>query len=215
MIFNINSTRGQTRFLTCVARVTCLVLIMFSHCGFIELFPCAISSRLNVVYEGAMVYIVFFLLIFSLLSSMALLHSVLFSATPLLVLRRGPYPTTISFGRATGIDMLSHLPISTSMTNIASWCSPRPTTPIRTCSHRDLFTWVTSVLPISYTNVHHHANIAVHLAHAILKDRPWVQQRIMYPFHRSLILPTPSPSSYPSRSHLVVGSLRQTQFSSS
>ena len=26
MIFNINSTRGQTRFLTCVARVTCLVL---------------------------------------------------------------------------------------------------------------------------------------------------------------------------------------------
>ena len=24
MIFNINSTRGQTRFLTCVARVTCL-----------------------------------------------------------------------------------------------------------------------------------------------------------------------------------------------
>ena len=27
MIFNINSTRGQTRFLTCVARVTCLVNI--------------------------------------------------------------------------------------------------------------------------------------------------------------------------------------------
>ena len=25
MIFNINSTRGQTRFLTCIARVTCLV----------------------------------------------------------------------------------------------------------------------------------------------------------------------------------------------
>ena len=25
MIFNINSARGQTRFLTCVARVTCLV----------------------------------------------------------------------------------------------------------------------------------------------------------------------------------------------
>ena len=25
MIFNMNSTRGQTRFLTCVARVTCLV----------------------------------------------------------------------------------------------------------------------------------------------------------------------------------------------
>ena len=25
MMFNINSTRGQTRFLTCVARVTCLV----------------------------------------------------------------------------------------------------------------------------------------------------------------------------------------------
>ena len=25
MIFNIKSTRGQTRFLTCVARVTCLV----------------------------------------------------------------------------------------------------------------------------------------------------------------------------------------------
>ena len=28
MIFNINSTRGQTRFLTCVARVTCLVGII-------------------------------------------------------------------------------------------------------------------------------------------------------------------------------------------
>ena len=27
MIFNINSTRVQTRFLTCVARVTCLVII--------------------------------------------------------------------------------------------------------------------------------------------------------------------------------------------
>ena len=27
MIFNINSTRGQTRVLTCVARVTCLVYI--------------------------------------------------------------------------------------------------------------------------------------------------------------------------------------------
>ena len=26
MILNINSTRGQTRFLTCVARVTCLVI---------------------------------------------------------------------------------------------------------------------------------------------------------------------------------------------
>ena len=26
LIFNINSTRGQTRFLTCVARVTCLCL---------------------------------------------------------------------------------------------------------------------------------------------------------------------------------------------
>ena len=26
MIFNINSTRGQTRFITCVARVTCLVM---------------------------------------------------------------------------------------------------------------------------------------------------------------------------------------------
>ena len=33
MIFNISSTRGQTRFLTCVARVTCLVLIKrHSHC---------------------------------------------------------------------------------------------------------------------------------------------------------------------------------------
>ena len=30
MIFNINSTRGQTRFLTCVARVTCLVAIIRS-----------------------------------------------------------------------------------------------------------------------------------------------------------------------------------------
>ena len=29
MIFNINSSRGQTRFLTCVARVTCLVYVMF------------------------------------------------------------------------------------------------------------------------------------------------------------------------------------------
>ena len=28
MILNINSTRGQTRFLTCVARVTCLVLLI-------------------------------------------------------------------------------------------------------------------------------------------------------------------------------------------
>ena len=28
MIFNINSTRGQTRFLTCVARVTCLVIVI-------------------------------------------------------------------------------------------------------------------------------------------------------------------------------------------
>ena len=28
MIFNINSTRGQTRFLACVARVTCLVIII-------------------------------------------------------------------------------------------------------------------------------------------------------------------------------------------
>ena len=28
MIFNINSTRRQTRFLTCVARVTCLVYII-------------------------------------------------------------------------------------------------------------------------------------------------------------------------------------------
>ena len=27
MIFSINSTRGQTRFLTCVARVTCLVIL--------------------------------------------------------------------------------------------------------------------------------------------------------------------------------------------
>ena len=31
MIFNINSTGGQTRFLTCAARVTCLVLILLSH----------------------------------------------------------------------------------------------------------------------------------------------------------------------------------------
>ena len=29
MIFNINSSRGQTRFLTCVARVTCLVYNMY------------------------------------------------------------------------------------------------------------------------------------------------------------------------------------------
>ena len=31
MIFNINSTRGQTRFLTCVARVTCLVISNVLH----------------------------------------------------------------------------------------------------------------------------------------------------------------------------------------
>ena len=30
MIFNSNSTRGQTRFLTCVARVTCLVVLIRS-----------------------------------------------------------------------------------------------------------------------------------------------------------------------------------------
>ena len=30
MIFNINSTRGEMRFLTCVARVTCLVSVI-SH----------------------------------------------------------------------------------------------------------------------------------------------------------------------------------------
>ena len=30
MIFNINSTRGQTRFLTCLARVTCLVIISYN-----------------------------------------------------------------------------------------------------------------------------------------------------------------------------------------
>ena len=33
MIFNINSSRGQTRFITCVARVTCLVHINYAgHC---------------------------------------------------------------------------------------------------------------------------------------------------------------------------------------
>ena len=37
MIFNINSTRGQMRFLTCVARVTCLVsLICIYHVGHIR-----------------------------------------------------------------------------------------------------------------------------------------------------------------------------------
>ena len=30
MIFNIHSTRGQTRFLTCVARVTCLVYLILT-----------------------------------------------------------------------------------------------------------------------------------------------------------------------------------------
>ena len=37
MIFNINSTRGQTRFLMCVARVTCLVYIMYAcmYMGFV------------------------------------------------------------------------------------------------------------------------------------------------------------------------------------
>ena len=34
MIFNINSTRGQTRFLTCVARVTCLVYYKYVNCCF-------------------------------------------------------------------------------------------------------------------------------------------------------------------------------------
>ena len=33
MIFNINSTRGQTRFLTFVAQVTCLVFITFPYCS--------------------------------------------------------------------------------------------------------------------------------------------------------------------------------------
>ena len=33
MIFNINSTRGQTRFLTCVARVTCLMYILLKSVG--------------------------------------------------------------------------------------------------------------------------------------------------------------------------------------
>ena len=33
MIFNINSTRGQTWFLTFVARVTCLVFITFPYCS--------------------------------------------------------------------------------------------------------------------------------------------------------------------------------------
>ena len=28
MICNINSTRGQTRFLACVARVTCIVVVI-------------------------------------------------------------------------------------------------------------------------------------------------------------------------------------------
>ena len=31
MIFDINSTRGQTRFLTCVARVTCQVCYKVLH----------------------------------------------------------------------------------------------------------------------------------------------------------------------------------------
>ena len=50
MIFNINSTRGQTRFLTCVARVTCLVLIMYTSCQifffffFVSLFDFLVSS---------------------------------------------------------------------------------------------------------------------------------------------------------------------------
>ena len=32
MNFNINSTRGQTRFPTCVARVTCLVIVSSHLC---------------------------------------------------------------------------------------------------------------------------------------------------------------------------------------
>ena len=31
MIFSINSTRGQMRFLTCVARVTCLVSVIVDY----------------------------------------------------------------------------------------------------------------------------------------------------------------------------------------
>ena len=37
MIFIINSTRGQMRFLTCVARVTCLVVCKCTHCNRLKL----------------------------------------------------------------------------------------------------------------------------------------------------------------------------------
>ena len=38
MIFNINSNRGQTRFLTCVARVTCLVIVItYQEAGIFDL----------------------------------------------------------------------------------------------------------------------------------------------------------------------------------
>ena len=121
-------------------------------------FTSEISSRLNVVQVGAIAYRAYCFLSYDLLSLVFHGPSPLgfVFSHPLFwcYVGPGPYPTTISFGRATGIDMLSHLPISTSMANIASWCSPRPTTPTRSCSHADLFTWViTSILPISYTNI--------------------------------------------------------------
>ena len=50
MIFNINSTRGQTRFLTCVARVTRLVQIIQSNRP-----PVSQSSLQRCLYKKSMV----------------------------------------------------------------------------------------------------------------------------------------------------------------
>ena len=49
MIFNINSTCGQTRFLTCVARVTCLVHIIFITC---------MQHKLNIILEACLYVII-------------------------------------------------------------------------------------------------------------------------------------------------------------
>ena len=57
MIFNINSTRGQTRFLTCVARVTCLVLII--HCLAVNVLQneCVVVNRHLIVISSHNMYV--------------------------------------------------------------------------------------------------------------------------------------------------------------
>ena len=56
MIFNINSTRGQTLVLTCVARVTCLGVQVYEfepHAGknFLFHFYCLRLTRLTFILE--------------------------------------------------------------------------------------------------------------------------------------------------------------------